>query len=75
MCNKYANHHNGFLENYLYNIDKDLEDIFTTFCREENHNMKLEYSYNKLCYGAFLYKIKDEISWSSNAFSLLPNSS
>ena len=43
MSNKCINYHNnGFLKNHLlYNIDKDLEDIFTGFCKEENHNIKL----------------------------------
>ena len=66
MCNKCTNLHNGFLENHLlYNIDKGLEDIFTGFCKEENHNNKLEYlckTHNILCCGACLCKIKDEIN-------------
>ena len=66
MCKKCTNLHNGFLENHLlYNIGKDIEDIFTWFCKEENHNNKLEYlckTYNKLCCGACLCKIKDEIN-------------
>jgi len=65
MCNKCTNYHNGFLENHLlYNIDKDIEEIFTGFCKEENHNIKLEYlckTHNKLCCAACLCKIKDEM--------------
>jgi len=65
ICNKCTNYHKGFLENHLlYNIDKDIEDIFTGFCKEDNHNIKLEYlckTHNKLCCAACLCKIKDEI--------------
>jgi len=65
MCNKCTNYHKGFLENHiLYNIDKDLEDIFTGFCKEENHINKLEFfckTHNKLCCGLCICKIKDEI--------------
>jgi len=70
LCNKCTNHHNGFLENHLlYKIDKDIEDIFTGFCKEESHNNKLEYlckTHNKLCCGACLCKIKDEINGQHN---------
>ena len=48
----------------IYNIDKDIEEIFTGFCKEENHIEKLEYlckTHNKLCCVACLCKIKDEI--------------
>jgi len=66
MCNKCINYHNnGFLKNHLlYDINKNLEDIFTGFCKEENHNIKLEYlckTHNKLCCGLCVCKIKDEI--------------
>ena len=65
MCNKCSNYHKGFFEYHiLYNIDKDIKDIFTGFCKEENHNDKLEYlckTHNKLCCLACLCKIKDEI--------------
>jgi len=64
MCNKCTNYHKGFLENHLlYNIDKDFEDIFTGFCKEENHINKLEYfckTHNKLCCAKCITKIKDE---------------
>ena len=64
MCNKCAKYHKGFLENHLlYNIDKDIEDIFTGFCKEENHIDKLEFfckTHNKLCCAACLCQIKDE---------------
>ena len=65
MCNKCTNHHNGFLENHLlYNIDKDIEEIFTGSCKEENHINKLEFfcrTHNILCCVACISKIKDEI--------------
>ena len=65
MCNKCTNHHNGFLENHiLYNIDKDIENISTGLCKEENHNIKLEFfckTHNKLLCGLCICKIKDEI--------------
>ncbi len=53
MCNKCANYHKGFFEYHiLYNIDKNIKDIFTGFCIEENHKDKLEFlckTHNKLC--------------------------
>ena len=39
LCNKCQNlHHELFEEHHLYNLDKNLNDIFTGFCQEENHN-------------------------------------
>ena len=42
-----------------YNLNKD-EEIFTEFCREKNHQNKLEYYckiHNKLCWAICLCKI------------------
>ena len=60
MCNKCLNIHTSFFKNHnTYNINKD-EEIFTGFCQEKNHSMKLEYYckiHNKLCCAACLCKV------------------
>ena len=62
LCNKCLNLHKGFFDNHpIYNIDKLKEEIFTGFCKEENHNIKLEYfckNHNQLCCGLCSNKIK-----------------
>ena len=66
ICNKCINYHKGFFENHnIYNLDKDINEIFTGICKEKDHFDKLEYfckNHNKLCCGACLCKIKDEIN-------------
>ena len=38
MCNKCDNIHSGLCPNHhKYNLDKDLKEIFTGFCKEQNH--------------------------------------
>ena len=42
MCNKCLNYHNEFLENHhKHNIDKNIQEIFTGLCKEENHKKEL----------------------------------
>ena len=52
MCNKCEKTHSSFLKkHHPYNINKE-EDIFTGFCKENNHQLKLEYfckNHNQLC--------------------------
>ena len=62
MCNKCLNHHNEFLESHhKYNLDKNLSEIFTGICKEENHGKELYYyckNHNILCCAVCISKIK-----------------
>ena len=62
MCNKCDKVHSGLLKNHhTYNLNKNDQNIFTGFCPEINHSMKLEYyckTHNKLCCAACISKIK-----------------
>ena len=62
MCNKCENHHSELFPNHhQYNVDKDLNEIFTGLCKEENHFLQLDYfckNHNLLCCAACLSKIK-----------------
>ena len=64
LCNKCVNIHSELLENHqIYNLDKNIEEIFTGKCKELNHKMELEYfceTHNNLCCAACLSKIKDK---------------
>ena len=61
MCNKCDNHHKELFQNHhKYNLDKDIEKIFTGFCKVENHLNKLEYfcqDHYQLCCGACISSI------------------
>ena len=60
MCNKCEKTHSSFLKkHHPYNINKE-EDIFTWFCKENNHQLKLEYfckNHNQLCCSICLCKL------------------
>ena len=62
MCNKCANHHNEILEHHhKYNLNENINEIFTGICKEEGHKDKLDFyckDHNKLCCVACLSKIK-----------------
>ena len=62
MCNKCTNYHLPFFKNHHpYNLNKE-DDIFTCFCKENNHTMKLEYfckDHNKLCCAACIAKLNE----------------
>ena len=64
LCNKCDNYHSiPFKKHQKYSLDKDLKDIFTGFCKEENHYKKLKYlckNHNKLCCSLCISKIKDD---------------
>ena len=64
MCNKCEKFHSKlFFSHKIYNLDKQIEDIFTGFCKEPNHSNKLEFfckNHNTLCCVACLCKIKKE---------------
>ena len=60
ICNKCENHHSSLFNNHhAYNINKE-EEIFTGFCPEKNHTIKLEFfckNHNQLCCAACIAKI------------------
>ena len=62
MCNKCLNFHSALFKNHhTYNIDNNFENIFIDICKENNHDIKLEYyckNHNKLCCLACIAKIK-----------------
>ena len=62
LCNKCMNLHKGFFNDHpVDNLGKITDETFTGFCKEENHNSKLEYfckNHNKLCCALCLCKIK-----------------
>ena len=48
---------------HIFKLDKNINEIFTGFCKEKNHPTKLLYfckNHNKLCCAECLTKIKDE---------------
>ena len=62
MCNKCQNIHLELFQNHHeFKLDKDINDIFTGFCKEKNHLDKLKYfcsNHNILCCAACIAKIK-----------------
>jgi len=62
MCNKCDNYHSElFLNHHQVKLDKDINLIFTGFCKEKNHLDKLEYfckTHNKLVCASCIAKIK-----------------
>ncbi len=62
MCNKCEKVHSGLCQNHhSFILDKNINEIFTGFCKEENHYDKLNYfckNHNKLCCSACIVKIK-----------------
>ena len=62
MCNKCENFHSKLLKDHNINkLDKDIKEIFTEFCKEENHFGKLEFfckTHNQLCCSDCLCKFK-----------------
>ena len=64
MCNKCENYHTMLFKNHhKYTLDKDINEIFTGFCKETNHCKELIYyckDHNRLCCVACIGKIKDK---------------
>ena len=62
MCNKCENKHSElFINHHFYKLDQNLDEIFTGFCKENNHYMKLDYyckNHNKLVCSSCITKIK-----------------
>ena len=61
MCNKCEKYHTKLFQNHqIYNLNKNIEDIFTGFCKELNHSERLDFfckNHNTLCCAACLCKI------------------
>ena len=64
MCNKCEIFHSKLCKNHrTFVLKKDNEEIFTGFCKEENHQIKLQYfckNHNSLCCVACISKIKSK---------------
>ena len=62
MCNKCENFHSELFQNHhQYKLEKDMNVIFTGFCKEKDHFDKLEFfckNHNILCCAACISKIK-----------------
>ena len=63
MCNKCQNHHSELFDfHHIYNLDKGINNLFTGFCKEKQHNKELNYyckNHNILCCAVCLCKIED----------------
>ena len=63
MCNKCEKFHSELLQNHhSYNLDKNINEIFTGFCKLSNH-YELKYyckNHNQLCCVACIANIKDK---------------
>ena len=65
MCQKCESFHSKLLSNHkIYNIDKiNTEDISQQFCKQENHNLELQYfcrNHNILCCAKCITKIRNK---------------
>ena len=64
MCKNCSNYHSKLLsEHNIYNINEEIKEIFTEFCNEENHGIKLEFyckNHNILCCAACICKMKEK---------------
>ena len=64
LCNKCENFHSKlFINHHPCKFGKDIQEIFTGYCTEENHTIKLDFfcrNHNKLCCSSCLCKIKDK---------------
>ena len=64
MCNKCEKIHSDLFKNHnTYNLNSNLNEIFTGVCQEKNHNYELEFfckSHNVLCCSSCITKIKDD---------------
>ena len=62
MCSKCEKVHTGLCQNHhSFYLDKDLKEIFTGFCKIENHQNELDYfckNHNILCCAKCITKIK-----------------
>ena len=62
MCNKCENLHSGlFMNHNVYNLEHNINNIFSGFCKQENHFDKLDYfckTHNTLCCSSCIVKVK-----------------
>ncbi len=62
MCNKCDNYHSILFKNHHVNkIENDINELFSEFCKKDNHYGKLEFfckTHNQLCCSDCLCKIK-----------------
>ena len=62
LCNKCLKYHSELFEDHhLYNINNNINEIFTGYCKEKGHNDILKYfckNHNKLCCGDCVVKIE-----------------
>ena len=62
ICKKCENFHSKLCQNHhTYILDKNIDDIFTGYCKEKRHNNELEYYckvHNILCCDSCISKIK-----------------
>ena len=61
MCNKCENYHSKlFAAHQIYNLDKNITDIFTGFCNQSNHRETLDFyckNHNILCCAICICKL------------------
>ena len=64
LCKKCDIIHSGWFKNHImFNMDGDLNDVFTGLCKEKNHLNELDYfckTDNKLCCAKCITKLKDK---------------
>ena len=64
MCNKCEKYHLNLFQNHnTFTLDKDIKEIFTGFCKVENHQIELDYfckTHNELCCAKCITKIKSK---------------
>ena len=64
MCNKCENFHSNLCQDHqVIKLDKDFSEIFTGYCKEKDHQDKLNYyckDHNMLCCAACISKIKNK---------------
>ena len=62
LCNKCEKLHLAFLTNHhMFSLDKDINELFTGYCKEKNHPCELNYfckDHNILCCVCCIGKIK-----------------
>ena len=64
MCNKCDKIHSSLIKNHhTYNLNANVNDLFDGICKEERHNIQIEFfckTHNLLCCSACITKIKDK---------------
>ena len=64
LCNKCINFHSKLFENhYTFKLGKNMKEVFTGLCKEENHSIELKYFckvHNQLCCAACIAKINNK---------------